>query len=135
MFGSGQGDMFFYRDPRDGTLAAPGDSQALLKLWKLHHNGRFAGGANRSHAFPFGRDDRAVDPDSLTSIDPADPNFLRPVADSALAKEGAGVEDPSLPQYVGAIPPSGIEPWDWDRTWRARFTRLELNKNIAADKK
>ena len=49
----------------------------------------------RSNAFPFGRSDRAVDQDSLTSIDPADPNFMRPVADSALAKEG-WVEDPSF---------------------------------------
>src|SRR5262249_36206877 len=23
-----------------------------------------------------------------------------------------------LPSYVGALPPDGVEPWDWERTWR-----------------
>ncbi len=27
--------------------------------------------------------------------------------------------DPSLPAYVGAVPPEGVEPWDWDKTWKA----------------
>src|SRR5262249_57780733 len=46
------------------------------------------------------------------------PDFLRPAKDSPLATAGAGQEDPSLPRYVGALPPEGAEPWDWDRTWR-----------------
>src|SRR5262249_28079866 len=37
---------------------------------------------------------------------------------SPLATEGAGLTDPSLPSYVGALPPEGVESWDWDRTWR-----------------
>jgi hypothetical protein len=27
--------------------------------------------------------------------------------------------DPSLPAYVGAVPPEGVEPWDWQKTWNA----------------
>jgi serine/threonine protein kinase len=27
--------------------------------------------------------------------------------------------DSVLPPYVGAVPPEGVEPWDWDRTWKA----------------
>jgi hypothetical protein len=27
--------------------------------------------------------------------------------------------DPSLPAYVGAVPPEGVEPWDWEKTWLA----------------
>jgi serine/threonine protein kinase len=27
--------------------------------------------------------------------------------------------DRSLPAYVGALPPEGVEPWDWDKTWSA----------------
>jgi hypothetical protein len=52
--------------------------------------------------------------------DPKSPAFLRPDAKSPLATEGAGKEDPTLPTYIGALPPEGAEPWDWDRTWRAR---------------
>jgi tRNA A-37 threonylcarbamoyl transferase component Bud32 len=25
--------------------------------------------------------------------------------------------DRSLPAYVGAVPPEGVEPWDWQKTW------------------
>ena len=50
---------------------------------------------------------------------PGDPNFLRPTKDSPLATGGAGVKDSALPAYVGAVPPDGGEPWDWDRTWSA----------------
>src|SRR6185436_19005458 len=44
--------------------------------------------------------------------------FLRPAKGSPLATSGAGQSDPSLPSYVGALPPEGVEPWDWERTWR-----------------
>jgi hypothetical protein len=27
--------------------------------------------------------------------------------------------DRSLPVYVGAVPPEGVEPWDWEKTWKA----------------
>jgi hypothetical protein len=27
--------------------------------------------------------------------------------------------DPALPAYIGAVPPEGVEPWDWDMTWKA----------------
>jgi hypothetical protein len=26
--------------------------------------------------------------------------------------------DRSLPAYVGAVPPVGVEPWDWEKTWK-----------------
>src|SRR5262249_371135 len=48
--------------------------------------------------------------------------FLQPARDSPVATKGAGKDDPSLPRYIGALPPEGVEPWDWDRTWRARLT-------------
>jgi serine/threonine protein kinase len=50
--------------------------------------------------------------------DPKDAgNFLRPAKDSPLAGGGAGGD---LPTYVGAVPPEGVEPWDWQKTWDAR---------------
>jgi hypothetical protein len=134
-FGCGHADMQFVLDRKDGKESTPGDAQSLMKLWQIYHNGRFTGGSFRTYALPFGRGDRAVDQDSLSSIDPADPNFMRPVAGSPPAEEGAGVEDPSLPRYAGAVPPKGVEPWDWDRTWRARSTSSGLNKSVPGDKK
>jgi hypothetical protein len=53
----------------------------------------------------------------VLSRTPSDPNFLRPAKDSPLAT--GAVNDGSLPAYVGAVPPEGVEPWDWDKTWRA----------------
>jgi len=52
------------------------------------------------------------------------PGFVRPEKDSPLATAGAGGPnanpvDNSLPPYVGAVPPQGVEPWDWDKTWKA----------------
>src|SRR5262249_1627632 len=47
------------------------------------------------------------------------PNFLRPNKGSELATEGAGKVDPSLPSYIGAVPPEGVAAWDWSRTWLA----------------
>jgi hypothetical protein len=46
------------------------------------------------------------------------PDFLRPAPDSPLATQGEGVTDPSLPVYVGAVPPKGMLTWDWSRTWQ-----------------
>lgn len=60
--------------------------------------------------------------------DPKSPDFLRPDPKSRLATDGAGNEDPSLPRYVGALPPEGARPWDWDRTWRARAKKTEDKK-------
>jgi serine/threonine-protein kinase len=53
--------------------------------------------------------------------DPKDArNFLRPGKDSPLAGGGAGGD---LPTYVGAVPPQGVERWDWDKTWNARTSK------------
>jgi hypothetical protein len=46
---------------------------------------------------------------------------LKPKTGSPLASEGMGKTDPNLPAYIGALPPPGMRPWDWMRTWNARF--------------
>jgi hypothetical protein len=61
--------------------------------------------------------------------EPRSPQFLRPTRNSPLATQGAGVDDPPLSRYVGALPPEDVEPWDWDRTFRA------LAPRTAADEK
>src|SRR5207248_737138 len=50
---------------------------------------------------------------------PGTPDFLRPPKDSPRANGGAGVDDGALPAYVGAVPPEGVAPWDWEKTWKA----------------
>src|SRR5262249_37587696 len=41
-----------------------------------------------------------------------------PPKGSPLVPEGSIQHDPRLPSYIGAVPPEGVFPWDWDRTWR-----------------
>jgi serine/threonine protein kinase len=84
---------------------------------------------------PLDPQDRKLDKLELLSQEPSNADFVRPAPGSSLTQDGAGKLDPSLPRYVGAVPPKGVEPWDWDRTCRARFTRLDLNENVAGDKK
>ena len=48
---------------------------------------------------------------------PGQPNFLRPDPKSPLATGGAGGE---LPSYVGAVPPAGVQSWDWIGMWKKR---------------
>lgn len=65
--------------------------------------------------------DKVVGEIRVLSRDPAHADFLRPPADSPLASGGAGGE---LPTYVGAVPPRGALPWDWQKTWNARGAKL-----------
>src|SRR5439155_10477236 len=54
-------------------------------------------------------------------------NFLRPVKDLSLAKSGAGG---ALPSFVGAVPPEGAQPWNWQWTWDALVNkRLTVSKD------
>jgi hypothetical protein len=68
---------------------------------------------------PFSPTDHELSPNAVLSYKPDDPDFLRPPKDSPLATGGSGVSDISLPSYVGAVPPDGVEPWNWDKTWSA----------------
>ncbi|HYT91428.1 MAG TPA: hypothetical protein VEL76_22130 [Gemmataceae bacterium] len=62
----------------------------------------------------------------VLSRNPEEPaKFLRPAKNSPLASKGAGGD---LPSYVGAVPPEGVEAWDWDRTWKARTGKSAENE-------
>jgi hypothetical protein len=111
-------DMGYFLRQKEGVQTA-GDAAALLAAWKVRHNWRDLSGTNRSFAIPLAPHDKKLGKNILT-LDPSRPDFVRPPATSALAREGAGQVDPSLPVYVGAVPPAGAAVWDWDRTWRAR---------------
>jgi hypothetical protein len=69
--------------------------------------------------------DTFVDKLPVLSLDPKATTFLLPAKDSPMGKSGAGGD---LPTYVGAVPPQGVEPWDWSRTWKARTRKLEESR-------
>lgn len=108
-------------DPRG--VGKCGDGEALSRLLPTGHNWREATPQDAWRAAGWIPPSPAdVLKDSLDGIDrdPESPTFLRPAKDSPLAAGGAGTGDPTLPVYVGALPPAGAEPWDWERTWRWR---------------
>jgi hypothetical protein len=102
----------------------PGDGAAVAKTYRISHNwrqGHELTGADAKGWIPPDPkkgDVLAEKIDGISTSDAKSPDFLRPDPKSKLATDGAGNEDPSLPRYVGALPPEGTEAWDWDRTWR-----------------
>ena len=105
----------------DGTVVAPWRYPALAA--------RPAASSPDAKAWvPPGPKDVLKDKIDGVNRDPKSPEFLRPAKDSPLATAGAGNEDPALPSYIGALPPHGAEPWDWDRTWRALMRTVEDKK-------
>jgi nitrous oxidase accessory protein NosD len=114
-------DMSFVLDPNDGTTKTrPGDGQALIKQWRFDHNWRDLSGDEVMFVIPRAPADRHAEKIDVLSREPAHADFLRPPPGSELAREGAGKVDASLPTYVGGVPPAGVAPWDWGRTWRWR---------------
>jgi hypothetical protein len=124
-------DLFFFDHPAGdpGNLTKGGDMQKLLDAWRFSHNWREItappdGDPNAAFWIPGPRDTlKKPIPDLSTRLDTAD--FLRPPKGSPLATTGAGgsdaeICDRDLPPYVGAVPPVGVEPWDWEKTWKAR---------------
>jgi hypothetical protein len=112
-----------------------GDGARVAKHWQVDHNWREVkppaeGTDDRKAWVPPDPKKGDVRLDEIKDINrgPKSPDYLRPDRKALLATAGAGKEDPSLPSYVGALPPKGIDPWDWDRTWRARVKKGEDKK-------
>jgi len=99
-----------------------GKDRSVLDQVRFDHNWRqvrlAAPGSAEAAGLIGAANDQIRDKIELLSTDPKSPDFLRPAADSPLATGGAGKDDPSLPLYVGAVPPKGVDPWDWNATWR-----------------
>jgi hypothetical protein len=123
VFGSIGWDMGWMRDAGGRAIPEGGDGAALLTLWRFGQNHRDLSDQSTG-LLPLAPADRLLEAVPLVSRNPAEPDFGSPAPDSVLAREGAGKEDPAFPLYVGALPPRGAEPWDWDRTWRARMRPL-----------
>jgi hypothetical protein len=104
-----------------------GKGRAVIAAWQLDHNWRqvrppTAGTSQATSWIPPGERDTRHDHIADIPRDPGQADFLRPAKDSPLTKGGAGGD---LPSYVGAVPPEGAEPWDWDKTWSAHMRKPE----------
>jgi hypothetical protein len=100
----------------------PGDLQALLDCpaWRFSHNWRErpvpkGDEPPKGFGIPKCPNDRLQPWIEAGSRRLVDANFLQPPEHSPLG--AAGVGDGTLPRYVGAIPPKGVEPRNWDKTW------------------
>jgi serine/threonine protein kinase len=120
LFNGARSDMMFVRRRADGRDELA-DSRPLLNAWRFARNWRDLSGQDAALAFPLAAEDRKLDQLPILSVDPLNSDFMRLRADSPPATGGMGRVDPAFPGYVGAVPPRGIEPWDWDRTWRTRL--------------
>jgi serine/threonine protein kinase len=106
-----------------------GNTTALLESWRFSHNWREMvvpadTDADKVYWIPAGNNDRLQKPIDVMSRDARNPNFVKPPKNSPLEKGGAGVEDPALPPYVGAVPPEGTPAWNWTWTWDALIRRV-----------
>jgi serine/threonine protein kinase len=119
-FNTEDGDVIFILAESNQPIR-PGNMTALNKLWRIRCNRRDGSGRGQTYIVPINTADSLLEKPDLLSRAPDQADFLRPREASLLTKEGAGRIDPSLPTYIGAVPPKGVEPWDWDRTWRARM--------------
>ena len=128
---SPQADMVFIDSGGDpAKVRGPGDGALLLKNWYLSHNWRETkpptGTSYLEKSWiPPGPQDVCRDDIPVLSRNPEEANFLRPAKDSPLAKAGAGRD---LPTYVGAVPPEGVQAWDWQKTWNARMRKFPEKK-------
>ena len=118
-------DFVFLKSDKPTAVPQPGDGKALHKAWTLSHNWREVkpptGSDQRSLGWiPPTEQDVRKDQIEKVNLNPKDrETFLQPTKDSPLGTAGANQVEPSLPAYVGALPPPGVEPWDWGRTWLA----------------
>jgi serine/threonine protein kinase len=116
-------DIYFVESPDGNKFQGAGDGMLVAKVWDLECNwrevtGPTAKGKPTPGRVPLGPSDKEVKSLEKIERNPRSPDFLRPFADSPLTGAGAGKTDPSLPLYVGALPPRGSPPWDWSRTWQ-----------------
>jgi nitrous oxidase accessory protein NosD len=134
-------DMIYLETDDPDTARGHGDGRAVAAAYDFGHNWREGRAPTGRAARPWVRPDPKKGDDYKGEIDgvkrkPGSPDFLRPDVDSPLATAGAGNVDPRLPRYVGALPPEGTEPWDWDRAWRmpkgARLLTVSLTEGDQA---
>jgi serine/threonine protein kinase len=121
VLGSKSDDLLFFVHERANWQSEekPGDVQMLLKTWNFSHNWREIEPSANKAWIPGPRDTLGK---PLKSLYPKnDLDFPPPPGGSEVATGGVG--DLALPPYVGAVPPEGTPPWNWDWTWDALANR------------
>jgi hypothetical protein len=135
-------DIYSLEADNADTSKGPGDGAAMAKTYDFGHNWREGhaptGGNAKAWAAPDPKKgDVFREKIDGVNTDPKSPDFLRPDPKALLATQGAGVTDPSLPRYVGALPPKGTPAWDWDRAWlappRGKLITVSKDANDKAD--
>jgi hypothetical protein len=129
--------LVFDRARGNGADLRPGDVKALLGSteWHFNHNWREIDQVKAAEVPNWipGPNDHLEAEIKGVNRSRSHPEFLRPPKDSLLATEGAGKSDISLPAYVGAVPPNGVPPWDWQKTWDIQCRQLlTVSKDPAA---
>jgi serine/threonine-protein kinase len=126
VLGAEKPDLVYVRgNPNFTDPQGAGDGPALLRAWQFDHNWREARQPRGESMFekgwipPSEADHLQTSLPGLSRAKGAD--WPRPLKGSDLALKGAGGD---LPAYVGALPPAGAEPWDWQWTWDALADRL-----------
>jgi serine/threonine-protein kinase len=130
ILGSKSPDMLFIDS--GGSLLemrGPGDGESVHRTWTLRCNWRETKPPKADEPMvkawmPPASEDVLRDRIDVLSRDSANASFLRPAADSPLATGGAGKVDSTLPGYVGALAPDGVDSWDWQKTWDARHPKM-----------
>lgn len=108
-----------------------GNGEVVFRVWNGRSNWREGRPVDAGFQPPDGwirpaNTDQRQERIPLLTYDIEDQNFLKPDADSPLASGGAGTSDPTLPTYVGAVPPQGATNWEWQVTWDARHPKMLL---------
>jgi serine/threonine-protein kinase len=129
LFSSDMGDLACIH-AETGAEPLPDFAKELAQRWRFTRNWRDLRGGQANMLVPLAPTDERLPMPVKLSRDRSDPAFLRPVADSPLAKGGAGGD---LPTYVGAVPPEGVEPWDWQKTWDARVAKSSNERKTGKD--
>jgi serine/threonine protein kinase len=126
ILGSLQSDIIFVKwSGQADDMGTAGIGARVAKAWRLDHNWREVktpteGTDYRKSWVPPDPKKGDVREDEIKGVNRVSksPDYLRPDRKSPLATSGTGKEDPSLPSYVGALPPEGTEPWHWERARR-----------------
>ncbi len=113
------GDLACFQDSKDGGGdACPAALAAVATDWRFAGNWRDTLGAADKAVIPLAARDHLLGDRGFVSVDPKSADFLRPSKEFAEAMATDQVPGaPPLPAYAGAMPPPGVEAWDWERTW------------------
>jgi hypothetical protein len=118
-YGSGDVMAFVDTDPLGRGDVSPELLAAIVKHWRFAHNWRDLEAVGIAALVPLALLDKHMQSLDFMSPDESHVDFLRPTPAlfEAMRKHNAVLL--GLPPYAGAVPPAGVEGWDWKRLWRA----------------